>query len=177
MCTKSQPCLTSQTLAALVCSYTYLLNYLTYTCTFILTGLPYSRKIWRGIKFGDLVVCLSTAKLKSAKFFHAMWLWQYLTIPPNLNPSIVLKTSFGAKPPNLMTANISSYMYNIMVIIQSYGWGDCNLNDNHSSVSFRGGGGGGKPWDIPPPPPPPKKCWEKLLISGQNGPKLPSQRS
>ena len=37
-----------------------------------------------------------------------------------------------------------------------------------------GGGGGGKPWDIPPPP---LKCWEKLLISGQNGPKLPSQRS
>ena len=38
------------------------------------------------------------------------------------------------------------------------------LRDNMVySASFGGGGGGG----------PPSKCWEKLLISGQNGPKLP----
>ena len=32
-------------------------------------NIPYSRKIWRGIKFGGLAVCLRTAKLKSANFF------------------------------------------------------------------------------------------------------------
>ena len=38
-----------------------------------------------------------------------MYVWGYRTIPPNLNPQIVLKTSFGGKPPNLMTANVSGY--------------------------------------------------------------------
>ena len=38
-----------------------------------------------------------------------MYVWRYCTIPPNLNPLIVLKTSFGAKSPNLMTTNISGY--------------------------------------------------------------------
>ena len=70
----------------------------------------YSRKIWRGIKFGGLAVCVKTAKLKSAKIFYTcMYIWRYRTIPPNLIPIMVLKTSFWAKPPNLMTANISGY--------------------------------------------------------------------
>ena len=34
---------------------------------------------------------------------------------PNLNPPIVIKTLFGAKPPNLMTTNISGY-----TIVASY---------------------------------------------------------
>ena len=67
-------------------------------------------KFWRGIKFGGLAVCVKTAKLKSAKIFYAcMYVWRYRTIPPNLIPIMVLKTSFWAKPPNLMTANISGY--------------------------------------------------------------------
>ena len=46
----------------------------------------------------------------SPKFLSVcMYVWRYCTIPPNLNPPIMLKTSFGAKPPNLMTANISGY--------------------------------------------------------------------
>ena len=68
------------------------------------TYIPYSQKIWRGIKFGGLRrnhqikihqnlyhvhVCMAilfqTAKYKSAN------------------------TQFGGKPPNLMTANISGY--------------------------------------------------------------------
>ena len=58
---------------------------------------------------GGLEVCLSTAKLKFAKFFSAcMYVWRYLTMPPNLSPPIVLKMLFGAKLPNLMTTNISS---------------------------------------------------------------------
>ena len=73
--------------------------------------IPYSRKIWRGIKFGGLAVCVKTAKLKSTKIFYTcMYVWRYHTIPPNLSPLMVLKTSFWAKPPNLMTANISGYM-------------------------------------------------------------------
>ena len=77
---------------------------------FGLSLIPYSRKIWRGIKFGGLAVCVKTAKLKSAKFFYAcMYVWRYRTIPPNLIPIMVLKTSFWGKPPNLMTANISGY--------------------------------------------------------------------
>ena len=46
---------------------------------------PYSRKIWRGIKFGGLAVCFSTAKFL---FLHAVRI-AMRTIPPNLNPPIV----------------------------------------------------------------------------------------
>ena len=40
------------------------------------TGIPYSPKIWRGIKFGGLAVLGETAKLKSAKIYTAcMYVW------------------------------------------------------------------------------------------------------
>ena len=58
----------------------------------------YSREIWRGItcKFGALEVCLSSTKLKSAKFFSVcMYVWQYRTIPPNLN---LYKHRLGQNP-------------------------------------------------------------------------------
>ena len=84
--------------------------------------IPYSRKFWRGIKFGGLAVCVNTAKLKSAKFCYVcMYVWRYRTIPPNLIPIMVLKTSFWAKPPNLMTANISGYtVISLSLQIQGY---------------------------------------------------------
>ena len=68
---------------------------------------PIARKFGREL---NLAVCVKTAKLKSAKFFYVcMYVWRYRTIPPNLIPILVLKTSFWAKPPHLMTANISGY--------------------------------------------------------------------
>ena len=58
-------------------------------------NIPSSQKIWQ---FND----------KICQFFWAcMYVWRYRTIPPILSPPIVLKTSFGAKLPNLMTANFS----------------------------------------------------------------------
>ena len=39
----------------------------------------------------------------------------YCTIPPNLSPSMLLNTSFGAKPPNLMTSNTSGYTIQLIV--------------------------------------------------------------
>ena len=51
-----------------------------------------------------------TTKLKSAKISTMcmyMYVWHYCTILPNLNPPILFNTSFGAKPPYLMNANIS----------------------------------------------------------------------
>ena len=75
--------------------------------------LPHSRKIWRGIKFGNLVVYITTAKLKFAKISYAhiyMYVWQSRTEPPNLNPLIFLQLQrFWAQPPNLIPANISGY--------------------------------------------------------------------
>ena len=46
-----------------------MLNFATLFSVFVL-WIPYSRKIWQGIKFGSLAVhvCVKTAKLKSAKF-------------------------------------------------------------------------------------------------------------
>ena len=57
--------------------------------------IPYSRKIWRRIKFGDLAVYITTAKFKFAN---------------------ILVIVFGAQPPNLIPANISSYTVIIIMI-------------------------------------------------------------
>ena len=49
-------------------------------------SVPYSRKIWRGIKFGGLAVYITTAKLKSAKISYShIYVWRSRTEPPNLN--------------------------------------------------------------------------------------------
>ena len=73
-------------------------QYLT-TCTYIHIHLfvPYSRKYWRGHKFGGLAVGKATVKLKSANISYTrIYVWRYRT-----------------KPPNLKTANISGYtVYN-----------------------------------------------------------------
>ena len=42
-------------------------------------------------------------------FSVCMYVWQYHTIPPNLSTEWCEKHLLGPKPPNLMTANISSY--------------------------------------------------------------------
>ena len=39
------------------------------TSTFIITTIPYSRKIWRRIKFGSLAICFATAK-SNLPIFH-----------------------------------------------------------------------------------------------------------
>ena len=57
-------------------------------------GIPYSRKIWRGIKFGGLAVYITTAKLKFAKLSYShihVYVWRSRTEPPNLNPPIFLQ--------------------------------------------------------------------------------------
>ena len=41
--------------------------------------IPYSQKIWRGIKFGGLAVLGETAKLKSAKIYTA-YMYVYMAI-------------------------------------------------------------------------------------------------
>ena len=73
--------------------------------------IPYSWKIWQGIKFGSLVVYITTAKLKSSKISYShIYVWQSRTESPNLNPLIFLQWRFWAQPLNLIPANISSYM-------------------------------------------------------------------
>ena len=56
--------------------------------------LPYSWKFWWGIKFGGLVVYVTTAKLKSAKnilLAYIIYVWRSCTKPPNLNWLIFLQ--------------------------------------------------------------------------------------
>ena len=43
-----------------------------------------------------------------------MYVWQYCTTLPNLNPQIVLKILFAAKLPNLLTANIFGYTVSLL---------------------------------------------------------------
>ena len=42
--------------------------------------IPYSRKIWQGIKFGGLVVYIITAKIS----YSQIYVWRSCTEPPNL---------------------------------------------------------------------------------------------
>ena len=54
-------------------------------------NVPYSRKIWRGIKFGGLAVYTTTAKLKSAKISYShIYIWRSRTEPPNLKSANIL---------------------------------------------------------------------------------------
>ena len=48
-----------------------------------LVVIPYSQKIWRGIKFGGLAVYVITAKLKSAKKLPTHILHMYGDPVPN----------------------------------------------------------------------------------------------
>ena len=67
--------------------------------------MPYGRKIWQfdGMRFN--------CQIKIRRYFYHVhvhvYIWRYCTIPPNLNLPILFNTSFGAKPPNLLTVNIS----------------------------------------------------------------------
>ena len=55
-------------------------------------SIPYSRKIWRGIKFGGLAVRLATAKLKSAKMSYShIYVWRPRSELPNLNSANIFK--------------------------------------------------------------------------------------
>ena len=59
-----------------------------------MNNTPYSRKIWRGIKFGGLAVYITTAKLKPAKISYShIYVWQSRTEPPNLNQPIYSSNS------------------------------------------------------------------------------------
>ena len=72
--------------------------------------IPYSRKYWRGHKFGGLAVGEATIKLKSANISYTrIYVWRYRTEPQNLNLPIFLFRLLKIKPPNLKTANISGY--------------------------------------------------------------------
>ena len=52
--------------------------------------IPYSRKIWRGIKFGGLADCLRNHQIKTCQNFLLVYIyvWWSRTEQPNLNPPI-----------------------------------------------------------------------------------------
>ena len=69
---------------------------------------PYSRKIWRGIKFGSLAVYLCNRHIKIHQYFilaYCIYIWQSLTKSPK------------AQLPNIIPANIIFsyivYYYNL----------------------------------------------------------------
>ena len=81
--------------------------------------VPYSRKYWRGIKFGGSAVCEQTAKLKSANFYYHV----IYSLPRHENRQIKIRQfRFSRNPPNIIPANISGYtvrMYNTQRILHS----------------------------------------------------------
>ena len=100
--------------------------------------LLYSQKIWRGIKFDSLAVCLSTAKLKpdNISYLH-IHVWQSLTEPPNLNPPIYFcKWRFGSQPPNLIPANISGYTVYMNTVLLCFATVHANITTSKHSIGF-----------------------------------------
>ena len=69
----------------------------------------YSRKIWRGIKFGGLAVYITTTKLKSAKisYLHICMEIPYQTT--KFKSANILAIAILGSTANLIPANISSY--------------------------------------------------------------------
>ena len=92
-------------------------------------ALLYSQKIWWGIKFGSLAICLSNHQIKNPPKFlthiytyaHVLgiYVWQSCTEPPNLNLPIHLKGQFGTQPPNLIPANISGCMVCHVIVLNT----------------------------------------------------------
>ena len=87
--------------------------------TFVCIGLvgphfliPYSRKIWQGIKFGSLAVCMSNRQIKISQNFLLAYI--RMSIPyqtakfksANMFAKAIL---FGTQLPNLIPANIYGY--------------------------------------------------------------------
>ena len=76
----------------------------------------YSWKFGRGTKFGGLVVYLYKCQIRNPPIFHTCIQYTYdnplIIKPKNLKLPIFLQQLgyFGAQPPNLIPANISSYM-------------------------------------------------------------------
>ena len=106
---------------------------------YIIVCIPSSRNIWRGIKFGDLAVCLSTAKLNPPKCVHV---WVYGDTGPhhqNLNPPI---TSFGAKLPNFMTANIFGCTSSFIFCVVTYTYPSESHGGLYNEDEEEGGGEG-----------------------------------
>ena len=70
----------------------YVMNHFYISVFLHVLCIPYSQKIWWGIKFGGLAVRLATAKLKSANISYLhIYVWQSRTEPPNLNPPMFLQ--------------------------------------------------------------------------------------
>ena len=111
-------------------------------CSIVLNcviDLPYSRKIWRWLKFGSLAVCVMTAKLKSANI-SVLTLYVYIrrmTIPygpPNLNLPMFLFRRLWTKPPNLKTANISGYTVDHLTVCIVYNVSPAPASYNYISL-------------------------------------------
>ena len=73
-------------------------------------GIPYSQKIWRGIKFGGF---RRNRQIKICQNLYRVHVHMAILLQTTKFRSA--NTQFGGKPPNLMTANISSYTVYIHV--------------------------------------------------------------
>ena len=72
-------------------------------CNTSILNVPYSRKYWRGLKFGGLAADKATVKLKFANISYTrLYVWRYHTEPP-----IFLLRQLKTKPPNLKTTNMA----------------------------------------------------------------------
>ena len=82
----------------------------------LIQNVLYSRKIWRGIKFGSLAVYSITTKLKSTKisYSHNLTVYIHMAIPYRTTKfkyaNILAIAILGSTAKNLIPANISSYM-------------------------------------------------------------------
>ena len=80
--------------------------------------LPYSQKIWRGIKFGGF---RRNRQIKIRQNLYRMHVCMAILFQTAKFKSA--NTQFGGKPPNLMTANISGYTVFLHLVVHvAYCW-------------------------------------------------------
>ena len=104
-------------------TYTKSVYYQKRTCSST-RNIPYSWKIWRGIKFDGLAVCFATAKLKSVKISHShIYVWRSRTKLPNLNPPIVLHWRFC--PQYISGYTVHTFMIVVSVFSSLVPTADC----------------------------------------------------
>ena len=75
----------------------------------------YSRKYWRGIKFGGLAVCEQTAKLKSANYIYPSFIRYRNAKTAKLKSTNFNFRRFSSKPPNIIPRQYFQ-LYGILVL-------------------------------------------------------------
>ena len=100
-------------------------------------SIPYSRKLWQGIKFGSLAVYCCNCQIKIFQYFILTYNYICIVIPYWTIQFNIFAMAVGAQLPNLITFNISSYTVYTPAHVHNWAGRDRQQTQVQCSLSFR----------------------------------------